>query len=542
MNDHDARKEEANVKEYRSSPSAEPTKDSMPETTETSPLKNETPEGKTPISSPPSQGSQTTPLTKTTAATPAFFTPATNGISEGIPTPPPSKIQIIKTHSSQHKGSSTPTASNVDQARKELDGWIKTHKLGAVDAQTLKILLKDHDALKEKIPKLKSLLGRSAKAQREAKVDLDATQKRLDSALREIARLKQKIDKLANRPTHMELLADFETNFDRALLSVGHGQTGGEDTAPPTTLLQTPSAEQESAVVDNLLMQEVAESKKRILKLESLNATLLHQSSLLESEAKESQMERDELKSKVTHLELEKRMAEMEAEHAVKAMQEKAASLEEMQMEIDLVTKASVKANIRASHGEKMIETVKSDKQHVQELEAKVQALQEWATASAETKALAQERVQFLENQLKVQQQKSRGGEQQDSQERILFSTSGSLVIGAGDVGVRVVQLEDDQIRSVGSAGRVVLRWKFDSSPSDMNIDFNVLKGACEKNNARNADHLIKDRAVTGGAAGETDDAFATKDKACTLLWSNAKSWIRPRTVKYSVDAVALLD
>lgn len=46
---------------------------------------------------------------------------------------------------------------------------------------------------------------------------------------------------------------------------------------------------------------------------------------------------------------------------------------------------------------------------------------------------------------------------------------------------------------------------------------------------------------VTGGAGGETEAAFAVQN-SCTLLWSNEKSWVRPRTIKYFVDILAVKD
>lgn len=75
---------------------------------------------------------------------------------------------------------------------------------------SIQLVLKDHDTLKEKVGKLKSLLGRSAKAQRESKVEMDATQKRLDQALQEIQTLKRKVEKLSNRPSHMVRMQENE--------------------------------------------------------------------------------------------------------------------------------------------------------------------------------------------------------------------------------------------------------------------------------------------------------------------------------------------
>jgi hypothetical protein len=355
-----------------------------------------------------------------------------------------------------------------------------------------------------------------------------------------------------------ELLADFETNFDRALLSVGgrHQQTGGEDTSPQQSLFvnnnnSTSSfgGDPEAAVVESLLMQELAECRQRIDKLEGLHSALLHRSSQLEGEAKQAARERDAMSNKLAHLELEKRMAIMEAEYAVKQMQEKAASLEEMQMEIDLVTKASVNANARARHGEEIIKNVKTDKQHVKQLEAKVQALQEWALASSEAKTLAQERVRFLEIQLQMSSQhhtgSSGGGVANEIvEERILFNKHGSFVIGAGDVGRRVFSLTPEQAKSVKLSERVVLRWHFDLPTDDGNIPLSIMRGVCDTPiKRRSAEFLVKDRLVTGGAEGDVENAFSSASQhSCTMEWSNTKSWIRPKTIKYTVSAVVLAE
>lgn len=113
----------------------------------------------------------------------------------------------------------------------------------------------------------------------------------------------------------------------------------------------------------------------------------------------------------------------------------------------------------------------------------------------------------------------------------MVLSKTGSIVIGAGDVGAFVVELEEQFEAGV----RLVLKWKFDATPSDCNTDFNIMKGKRETPKERNnAEYVIRDRAVVGGAAGESENVFL--DNACTLLWSNKKSWIRPRTIKYTVE------
>jgi chromosome segregation ATPase len=98
-------------------------------------------------------------------------------------------------------GTKKATAASLSDANEELSQLIIAGKISSDDVFATKSILNDYTGLKEKVEKLKSLLGRSAKAQREAKVDLDASQKRLTSAMKEIERLHQKLDKLQTRPS-----------------------------------------------------------------------------------------------------------------------------------------------------------------------------------------------------------------------------------------------------------------------------------------------------------------------------------------------------
>lgn len=102
--------------------------------------------------------------------------------------------------SGTQKAANTLEDANNELARLKREGTITVEDISITSA-----ILKEHASLKDKVEKLKSLLGRSAKAQRETKVDFEATQKRLNQALREIERLNQKLDKLQNRPTHCKL-------------------------------------------------------------------------------------------------------------------------------------------------------------------------------------------------------------------------------------------------------------------------------------------------------------------------------------------------
>jgi hypothetical protein len=323
-------------------------------------------------------------------------------------------------------------------------------------------------------------------------MELEGTTKKLDQALRDVERLSTKVEHLANRPTHMDLLADFETNFDKAMLSVGNTQTGGETTAAPSAALAPQTQEQ---VVDGMLLQELAESQTRIERLEHLNSALLHRSSQMELQTKELQHERDVSLQKVDRLSLELRMAQMEADQATRAMQDKMQSLQEMQLEIDLVTKASMDANVRAVKGEEAAKSVQTDREMVKQLQAQVQALQEWALASAEAKRLCQERVRILESKLKALDT-SGVGVKSTSGERSLFVKSNSLVVGAGDTGFVIFDLAE-HAQKLRPGERVMLRWKFDITPAELTVDFNLMKGKCDDIQKRfRADYLIKNRYV----------------------------------------------
>lgn len=429
-------------------------------------------------------------------------------------------------------------AFSLDEANEEVALLLQSGKVSQREVQSLQGMMRDHAMLKDKVDKLKSLLGRSAKAQREAKLNLESTQKRLEIAVQENESLKAKVEHLANRPTHMDLLADFETNFDKALLSVGTSnqqQSGGENTAPNATTVLQQDTTQQQQVVDSMLMQELSESQTRMERLENINTSLVHRSSLLEQESKKLQQERDAAVLKVDRLSLELRMSNFEAEKATRAMQDKLQSLQEMQLEIDLVTKASMDANVRATKGEEAAKSVQTDREQVKQLQAQVQALQEWALASAESKRLCQERVRILENKVKTYEDIKDPTGKAISGEKMILRKASSLVIGAGDIGYVLLDLKEcaDQLKQ---GDRVLLRWKFDITPVELGVDFSLLKGVCDTAAKRlRADHLIKDRTVTGGAAGENENAFLIQN-ACTLLWSNKKSWVRPRTIKYDLE------
>ena len=453
---------------------------------------------------------------------------------------------------------------------------------------------------------------------------------------------------LANRPTHMELLADFETNFDRAMLAIGETTTtandadlnddnnddnGGDgdivvsqqscaedsaespsglmgmDTAAAATSLYeelnrpiTTTANSNSSNnrrqssnnrnsssnnTDSLLLAELTEAKSRIQQLESLNTSMTNRYNHLEHTHKSLVTEYTSTKNTITNLQLELRMSRMETENARRSLRDKESIIAEMQLEINLVTQSAVEANKRAAEGMEVVQSVRMDKEYVDGLEAKVVALQDWALASTESKQVANERCRGLESRVKelqqmvemLQQRNSGsigGGEGEGglisvdeglgglnindlvplkkasgssasslassqgaggSSERKLWTKSSSLVVGAGTVGQTFLELGNVQIEAYET---VILRWKFDLTRDEEDVYFSILKGICEdKRKQRSADACFRNRHVKGGGGGDVSGAFAIQN-ACTLVWSNEMSWFRPKTIKWTVDAVAI--
>ena len=74
----------------------------------------------------------------------------------------------------------------------------------------------------------------------------------------------------------------------------------------------------------------------------------------------------------------------------------------------------------------------------------------------------------------------------------------------------------------------VVLRWKFDIVPQELDICFSLVRGRCSTSSFQDndTDVIIRERLVTSGAGGENEGVF-TVHNACTLIFSNEQAWIR---------------
>ena len=476
---------------------------------------------------------------------------------------------------------------------------------------------------------------------KQQKAELTSTKQKLEESNQTISSLRTRIEQLASRPTHyLDLVADFESNFDRALLAMEQHQhqeqqQSGETSSSETTSMEisavrAPASQHDSKTIDNYidkecfygheemdeeddacavdhltlseqphyktcsqgkiknkrqhhqalksssdatitqdvatqqsLLSEMEETKARIDKLETLNSALLHRTSKLEKCNEDLAEKEDQTESKLAMTAAELRSAKAEADHLKLQLNDKMAALAEMQLEIDLVTKASVHANVRANESMKAASIVRTDTKYVQELEAKVTALTEWALASAEAKQLAVGHAKDLEKKLRELEGSSIGVSQlthdsallmsgssfldnldtgvedlQSLRERKLWAEGSSMVIGAGMEGFHLVEFRNEH--RIHYRDIISLRWKFVMTPSDMDVVFSIYKGRCEgKNQWASVDALIKNRTVSGGGGGDLEGAFAVQN-ACTLVWSNAHSWIRPITVKFVVEVYAV--
>lgn len=493
------------------------------------------------------EGSHDVPLSAPSESNDTHHAPKPEPNNLIDPFPTSQKSDPLVTDKNESKGETDKVAihsSNIEQANDEIAKLLLANRITMEESSKLQSILRENAALKEKVSKLKALLARSAKAGKDSKIELEAHRKLLDVAKKEVERLNERVESLANRPTHMDLLADFETNFDRALMNMHtedmhvSAQSGGEPSAPLEI--------REDESTSQMIAAELAQAKARVEALESMNSSVMKRSLQLEKENEELIKDKESASLKMNNLQLELRMARMETENALRSLKEKSTALTEMQMEIDLVTKSAMEANARVAESLEVTKNSKSDRSKVEELEAKVLALQEWATASSEAKSAILEQNKALERKLSDLQRQKDGETRSSSTssdskgtERHLWTKSSSLVIGAGTLAFRYIELGNNQVMEFET---VILKWKFDITPNDQDIVFSILKGKVNETQMKdkNTSSLIRNRVVLGGGGGEVQNPFIIQN-TCTLVFSNEHSWIRPRTVKYEVEAFALM-
>lgn len=471
----------------------------------------------------------------------------------------------------------TVTPSLIQCANKEIARLFCEEKITKNSVASLQAILRENATLMSKTHKLKSLLSRASTASRDQQIKLNTRKQLLSSARHEIEVLHSKVQHLNKRTTHMDILTDFETNFDRALLSlniqhvVDDGQSGEEDPSSAVARMNNiekgeARKEDRNGVGSELarFSMELDKTKCRVEQLESLNSSLMGRAFKLESENAKLVLERESEKMKLNNMQLDIRMARMETENAIRAMKEKAASLAEMQLEIDLVTMSTIDANRHAVVGKQATRFRKTEQAYVNELEVRAMALEEWAVASSTAKDLLNEHSRILEKnfdemigrisneteqdkkhilklgsclveEIPIDDEKNASGSMVETR---LWTKNSTLVIGAGTIQTILAGLEDYEL---GENKTVLLRWKFDVIPNNMDIVFSILKGECHENRQiRNAEAMIRNIHVMGGGGGELKGAFDGHN-SCTLMWSNEHSWVRPISIKYVLEAYAVI-
>eukprot|EP00592_Proboscia_alata_P018834 CAMPEP_0194420752 /NCGR_PEP_ID=MMETSP0176-20130528/20035_1 /TAXON_ID=216777 /ORGANISM="Proboscia alata, Strain PI-D3" /LENGTH=292 /DNA_ID=CAMNT_0039228535 /DNA_START=108 /DNA_END=983 /DNA_ORIENTATION=- len=135
--------------------------------------------------------------------------------------PPPSPAPAPLPESQNPLNPTAPTLLALENAFASLASLLQTNQISQDSVIVFQNLIRENYQLKEKISKLKNLLQRSAKAQKDSKAETSAVKKELEVSQRDVGVLRDRMELLVNRPSHLDILADFESQFDRALISLG---------------------------------------------------------------------------------------------------------------------------------------------------------------------------------------------------------------------------------------------------------------------------------------------------------------------------------
>jgi len=209
-------------------------------------------------------------------------------------------------------------ANGIDASNDEIARLLQTQMISQSSVSNLQASLRENIALKDKVSKLKVLPSKSSKASKELKADMESYKQALERSHVEIGRLNHRVEMLVSRPTHMDILLDFETKFDKAVLSVNKGlvQSGGEDPSsspndskemwyrqrsgvewndgrPNEATIEEENFDETLPPSHSKVLNELVDAKGSVKQLESTNVSLLHQVSKLEQENKSLIMDRD---------------------------------------------------------------------------------------------------------------------------------------------------------------------------------------------------------------------------------------------------------
>ena len=204
------------------------------------------------------------------------------------PTEPLPKVEPRKSPVRQHQATQNDA---VEEANDDIAKMLLENRITMHESSKLQAILRENAILKEKVAKLKTLLARSAKASKETKQENIEYKKLLDVAKKEVERLNERVEALASRPTHMDLLADFETNFDRALMNLHTDEAPSAEYVRQTVGQATEQSNEEENV-SNMLMAELNQTKSRVEHLENMNASLKKRSIQLEKQNEQLMQEK----------------------------------------------------------------------------------------------------------------------------------------------------------------------------------------------------------------------------------------------------------
>jgi|EP00979_Chaetoceros_neogracilis_P013747 hypothetical protein len=210
------------------------------------------------------------------------------------PVPPVPAPRAVPTPINRH----TPN-NDIEEANDEIAKLLLGNRISVRESSKLQSILRESAMLKEKVAKLKILLARSSKASKDTKQENLEYKRLLDVAKKEVDRLNSRVEAMASRPTHMDLLADFETNFDRALMNLHSDEAPSAEMARQS-VGQATEQNNEEENVSNMLMAELNQTKGRIEHLESMNTSLKKRSIQLEIQNGESMKERESGKYNVS--------------------------------------------------------------------------------------------------------------------------------------------------------------------------------------------------------------------------------------------------
>jgi hypothetical protein len=396
--------------------------------------------------------------------------------------------------------------------------------------------------LDEKIERLKSLLARSSQSSKNLKEVMGSK-----DAL--IASLQASLS-----------ACDFNSDFDKALLS--HSFLAVEERNKSQLKKQQATGERSSSLITDYSSFNHPDSnsiivEKRLFSAQTPSKSLASSSSSFPTNELASQKDvltrqnnvlkstNSSLEDQITNLLLEKNTLQAnnaklasEVQKNKQSASSSQALINEMKLEVDLVSKTSIKHQTELLNCKDQLAQFETKGESLEYMKEKVEALTEWAEASAKSKEMAMTKLTKLEMLNRKIERKNGGNDKSNSSSSGSGSGSGngdissgaftrttaktipfSIVVGAGKSATFTLDLNNE-----ASAPSVCIDWKFDVVPVELDISFHIASGIHGNR------ILAKKRMVIGGARGELIDA-AVREGAI-LNFGNEHAWVRPKTIK----------